>query len=293
MKLSFALVLCIYLPVVLLALPAQECPPGFGTSGWVNDMGFLADAVSMGGPDFKDDSQGVCGTYKVIKTCEAQYQTRMRIYQSKADSNVVVLSFRPTQQNTEGLAIHDSRQMVPCKFLHRGNCTGRVHRRFQRAFLELMTKCQGAVEQIKHKKHIFVTGHSLGGALALFFTLHLWRDLGILPAMSIGFAGPFIGDEDFTDAYQEPLKHLMGDQWWQAQTVNKYNTSEFDGTVEEYNMGQDGPQIYIERDAVCGVYIKPLPVDTNQTASPHYSYGMHDLKNYRLLSDQGKDCRAF
>jgi len=78
MKLSFALVLCIYLPVVLLALPAQECPPGFGTSGWVNDMGFLADAVSMGGPDFKDDSQGVCGTYKVIKTCEAQVKEEKR-----------------------------------------------------------------------------------------------------------------------------------------------------------------------------------------------------------------------
>jgi|EP00624_Nannochloropsis_granulata_P005657 hypothetical protein len=72
MKLSFALALGISLPVALLALPTQECPPDFGTSGWVNDMGFLADAVSMGGADFKNDSKGVCGTYKVLETCEAQ-----------------------------------------------------------------------------------------------------------------------------------------------------------------------------------------------------------------------------
>ena len=83
---------------------------------------------------------------------------------------------------------------------------------------QLMNKCQDTLKQIKHTKHIFVTGHSLGGALALFFTLHLWQDLGVLPAISIGFAGPFIGDEDFADTYQEPLKHLMGDQWWQART---------------------------------------------------------------------------
>lgn len=72
MKLSLALLLGLSLPVALLALPAQECPPEFGTSGWVNDLGLLADAVSMGGADFKDDSKGVCATYKVLKTCEAR-----------------------------------------------------------------------------------------------------------------------------------------------------------------------------------------------------------------------------
>ena len=37
-------------------------------------------------------------------------------------------------------------------------------------------------------------------------------------------------DERFSDTYQEPLKHLMGDNWWQVESVNKYNTGEFDGT---------------------------------------------------------------
>ena len=73
MKLALLpLALGLSLPVALLALPAQECPAEFGTSGWVNDLGLLADAVSMGGADFQDDSNGVCGTYKVLKTCEAR-----------------------------------------------------------------------------------------------------------------------------------------------------------------------------------------------------------------------------
>ena len=72
MKLSLPLLLSLSLPAVLLALPARECPAEFGASGWVNDLGLLADAVSMGGADFKDDSKGVCGTYKVLKTCEAR-----------------------------------------------------------------------------------------------------------------------------------------------------------------------------------------------------------------------------
>lgn len=73
MKLAvLSLALGLSLPMALVALPAQECPTEFGTSGWVNDLGLLADAVSMGGADFKDDSIGVCGTYKILKTCEAR-----------------------------------------------------------------------------------------------------------------------------------------------------------------------------------------------------------------------------
>jgi len=29
-------------------------------------------------------------------------------------------------------------------------------------------------------------------------------------------------------------------------------------------MNHDGPQIYIEQDAICGEYIQPLPVDYSQ-----------------------------
>ena len=78
----------------------------------------------MGGLDFKDDAKGVCSTYKVLKTCQAKYDTRMRIYQSKQEKDVVVVSFRPTQQTPEvgagHLLTHPS-QIRPCvahSFIH-------------------------------------------------------------------------------------------------------------------------------------------------------------------------------
>jgi hypothetical protein len=51
------------------------------------------------------------------------------------------------------------------------------------------------------------------------------------------------------------------------------------------------PYIAIEKDAVCGLNIEPLPVDYNRPGDPGYSYGMHDLKNYRLKL-KGTDCSA-
>ena len=45
---------------------------------------------------------------------------------------------------------------------------------FPNSFKQLMDKCQAEVGQLKGKK-VLVTGHSLGGAMALFMTLKLWQ----------------------------------------------------------------------------------------------------------------------
>jgi hypothetical protein len=37
------------MPLLTLALPAQQCPKEFATSGWMNDLGLLSDGVSWGG----------------------------------------------------------------------------------------------------------------------------------------------------------------------------------------------------------------------------------------------------
>lgn len=57
--------------------------------------------VSGGSVDYSDAADGACATWEVVKTCDAIYQTRMRIYQSSKDSGLYAVAFRPTQQTPE------------------------------------------------------------------------------------------------------------------------------------------------------------------------------------------------
>jgi hypothetical protein len=109
-------------------------------------------------------------------------------------------------------------------------------------------------------------GHSLGGALGLFMALYLYNVRpgpliidrlpvpsspcppirtpyisipqvhGVVPSLSLGLAGPFIGDQRFADVYYAPFRKATSDTWWQVETVDVNNRSNFDGTVESYQV---------------------------------------------------------
>jgi hypothetical protein len=52
--------------------------------------------------------------------------------------------------------------------------------------------------------------------------------------------------------------------------------------VENYNM-EGAPYISIFIEGICGVKIHPLPIDYQHfMTDPNATYGMHDLKQYRL-----------
>jgi pimeloyl-ACP methyl ester carboxylesterase len=120
--------------------------------------------------------------------------------------------------------------MVPCTFMDKGNCTGLVHGRFQEAFTELMTACADALEVVRGKM-VLVGGHSLGGAFTLMMLLKLWKDYDTVAALGLGIAGPFVGDEAFTQVYLPPFQAAIGDRWYQLETVDVDDPSNFDGTV--------------------------------------------------------------
>ena len=126
----------------------------------------------------------------------------------------------------QGQDIHVQRRMVNCTFLD-GGCEGMVQERFQQAFEEvrrgltsevmcsldpefpltpthtyipspsphktkLIATCWDHVGPLKDKT-VLVMGHSLGGGLSIFMAIKLWKDLQTLPALTFGWAGPFIG----------------------------------------------------------------------------------------------------
>jgi len=253
----------LFLTSILLWMTAaiQDCPDVLYRSGDANDIGLLSDTVSS------DDNGlvvGVCDSYASIATYEGDYATRMRIYRGTNHDSTMII-FRPTQAS--GGDIHNDRRLVPCTFIP--GCVGRVHERFQEAFLSLVETAGGDMQTLITAP-LFLGGHSLGGSLSLLMTIYLWRVYGILPVMSLGIAGPMIGDAEFSDEYQRTLHRSI--IWWQMESADRTNRENRDGTIESYNTSP--PEMEIDTDAICLLLIDPLP--------SYETYGMHDLKNYRV-----------
>ena len=266
--------------IITSSNPLIECPSYFNTNGYFNDIGLLSDAVS------NTDLQtvvGTCNTYNMLASYEGKYSTRMRVYTTD-NYNVTYIVFRPTQMYDQ--SIHIDRHLVECKFIK--NCTGMVQARMQEAFFSLLRQIDIDLYTLYKlpKGKIIVTGHSLGGILQLYMSIYLWKELNIIPYASIGLAGPFIGDQIFADTYYTPLSNLT--KLWQVEDVDRTNHNNYDGTVEGYNMDYL-PNLYIDYKIICGLSIDPLIIDPTKGDDPHYSYGMHDLKNYRLALN-GNNC---
>lgn len=259
--------LSLFAATIITAVPYRECPVWMRTNGFINEMGMLADAVS-----WENDGsviRGACENFTITHDISGKYNTRMRIYKS-LNYNLSVVSFRPTQSTPEGQEIHNKRKLVQCVFFP--GCQGKVHDRFQGAFLSL-------VSQIKDWSFIYndiaTIGHSLGGSLQLFMGIYLWKKYKKPPLLSLGFGGPFIGDAHFADVYLDSYFYVMDHKWWQIETVDMNNPNRFDGTVEGYQINNN--EIFIDMDAVCSFPINPLSI-------PDQAYGMHDLRQYRLYT---------
>lgn len=293
---------CVFLLVMTIgvhAVPPQDCPSTITQNAFVKDLGLLADTVSWPQKD-QLRVEGECGVYKMIYEQHGVYDTLLRVY-TDVQNNNTVFTFRPTQQTPQGGDIHNERRLAACRFLN-GSCYGMVNDRFQQAFEDLIADFPNELVENIRTHSVATVGHSLGGSLQLFMAVYLFQVYNLQPTYVLGFAGPFIGDEVFTQTYVDPLKETLGDRMWQIETMDISNPVEFDGTVEGYNVNNgDGqpdwniwpfnpldipnpfapPQvqpsvkvrtpIYIDWDDLCGLPIQPVAD----------AYGLHDLKNYR------------
>jgi len=243
--------------------PSTPCPQEWRKDPIMKDLVVLSDAVSWDGCS---DVRG----YPCIQDVHGKYDTRMKIYQTSA---VTVFVFRPTQNTAPGQDIHKNRRLVSCVPLLGEGCLGMVNDRFQEAFCSLMGQVD-LQEVLSPSKAVYLTGHSLGGALQLMMGVYLYFRFSVVPSKMIGFAGPFIGDTTFTDKYVGGLRSVMSHcgAVWQIETIDQRNPQQYDGTVEGYQV--DGPPyMQIETSMICGIPIDPLPD----------SYGLHDLRNYALF----------
>ena len=245
-----------------LSKPDKQCPLSMINNGLTKDLVILADEISQD----KLQIMGSCGQYVSINTCHGPYDTRIRIYRLNSE-NTYVIVFRPTQQTPQGGDIHVDRYLTDCTYLNNNN-QGKVHNRYQIAFISLFNNCKNTIDDFNDNSNIYITGHSLGGAFAIFMMTKLYFDYQIIPKIVYGFAGTFIGDYTYTINTQNIVKDVT--DFYLIETVDKDNTNNFDGTSEGYNTNNN--DIYIDTSSICGFYITPLP--------QWETYGMHDLKNY-------------
>lgn len=246
------------------AFVPPPCPNEMMQNPLLHDLVLASEHVSWEEGGF----QGNLGYYTKMTTVHMdRFDTRMRIYTCKDDAVIV---FRPTQQTPHGGSIHADRFVVPTTMFKDSSCNvGSVHNHFQEAFFDMILQANDSIVNLS-TKNIYVTGHSLGGSFSLFMAASLVYDYQIIPKGVYGFAGTFVGNQQYRENNQDPL-HLLFPMWL-IETVDKNNPQNRDGTSEGYQTLDN--QLSIDRSMICGFYITPL--------GPGQSYGMHDLKNYAL-----------
>lgn len=118
-------------------------------------------------------------------------------------NNFIVLGFR----GTEATSIKDIKADAKAKTT---SCEtgGKIHTGFKEAFESVSLDIQKKLNEDEFKdKPLFVTGHSLGGALATVATKKLSHEGGI--AACYTFGSPRVGDEEWIANIKSPIYRLV------------------------------------------------------------------------------------
>ncbi len=112
---------------------------------------------------------------------------------------IAVLAFRGTETTQLKDIITDLNAFVT------DDSGSRVHTGFKTAFNEVKRKVQAEIKKLKGYS-IFITGHSLGGALALIATRELVSDN---IAACYTFGSPRVGSSEFADSIKPPIYRVV------------------------------------------------------------------------------------
>lgn len=119
-----------------------------------------------------------------------------------ADKQKMVFSFRGTEpKNIDDWQTNFSVKLIESHF-------GKVHKGFESAFLEIWEDIQSTIKEFRgesDKQSIWLTGHSLGGALATLAGMYLHiKDIKVNGLYSFG--SPKIGNQNFVDKFDKIFK---------------------------------------------------------------------------------------
>ncbi len=128
--------------------------------------------------------------------------TRTRGFLGVCDTQAV-LAFRGSDPFTLPTWVTD----VVVRLVERDEYAGRVHLGFSSALGRTWNKVETLLEQAQDKP-LFLTGHSMGGALAVLTACRLEK-MGRSPAATYTFGAPRVGDRTFCGGYSLPTYRVV------------------------------------------------------------------------------------
>jgi hypothetical protein len=128
--------------------------------------------------------------------------TRTRGFLGVCDTHAV-LAFRGSDPVTLPTWVTD----VVVKLVTRGEYDGRVHLGFSSALKRTWRRIEGILERA-HGRPLFLTGHSMGGALAVLTACRLAR-AGRPPVAIYTYGSPRVGDRAFCAGYRLPTYRIV------------------------------------------------------------------------------------
>ncbi len=129
--------------------------------------------------------------------------TRTRGFLGVSDTHAV-LSFRGSDPVTLQTWITDA----VVRLVKRDHYHGRVHLGFSAALKHTWYKIERLLKRIEDDKPLFLTGHSMGGALAVLTACRLAK-LNRPAVATYTFGSPRVGDPNFCDGYDLPTYRIV------------------------------------------------------------------------------------
>ena len=124
----------------------------------------------------------------------------------KAEGKMLVLAFRGTEKKLSDWKTDIKARLVAAKD---ENKSGRIHEGFQKAYYLVEDEIEKTLEETLEEhpgEPLYITGHSLGGALAVVATRFI--DAGNLAACYT-FGGPRVGDLELAKVFKTPIYRVV------------------------------------------------------------------------------------
>lgn len=167
---------------------------------------FLADCCIETHDEFKNDQIIVSDGYELVEKFigDSAFHTAELFGYIIKSNDSVILAFRGTESIPDWIADGEFERV---KYPYAK--AGKSHKGFTSIYSSSREQIHSALNQVSIDHQLFVTGHSLGAALAIVSIPDLIENSKFKKPIIYSFAGPRVGNHDFVSAYNKMIENSV------------------------------------------------------------------------------------